>query len=153
MRASFFLRRKTSLILESPVHCLAIRVRCVWNQEIDTDELETFLDLNAGPCRWLMTSVWMFAREPVVMRPAFASVHVICPEPVAARLNLAECEDRPPRLFGEHVVGAVELLGWRWVAKQVYPQFGGRFPWELEAPEALCSCGRPLGPAKVPRLT
>ena len=107
-------------------------MRRLWNQEIDTDELETFLDLNAGPCRWLMTSVWMFAREPVVMRPCFTSVPVICPEPVASRLNLAECEDRPPRLFGEHVVGAVEMRGWRWVAKQVYPQFGGRFPWELE---------------------
>ncbi len=80
-----------------------------------------------------MTSVWMFAPEPVVMRPRFTSVPIICPEPVAVRVNLAECEDRPPRVFGEHVVGPVELRGWRWVAAQVYPLFGGRFPWELEA--------------------
>lgn len=83
-----------------------------------------------------MTSVWMFAREPVVMRPCFRSVPVICPEPVAARVTLSECEDRPPRVFAEHVVGTVELRGWRWVAGQVYPQFGGRFPWELEAQAA-----------------
>lgn len=84
-----------------------------------------------------MTSVWLFARAPVVVRPRFMSVPVICPEASATRLKLAECEDRPPRLFGEHVIEAVELRGWRWVAAQVYPQFGGRFPWELEA-RAAC---------------
>lgn len=80
-----------------------------------------------------MTSIWMFAREPVVMRPCFQSVPVICPAPVAIRVQLSECEDRPPRVFGEHVVGAVELRGWRWVARQVHPKFGGRFPWEMAA--------------------
>jgi hypothetical protein len=80
-----------------------------------------------------MTSVWLFARAPVVIRPRFMCVPVICPEAVATRISLAECEDRLPRVFGEHVVGAVELRGWRWVAGQVYPQFGGRFPWEVEA--------------------
>ena len=78
-----------------------------------------------------MTSLWMFAREPVVMRPCFQSVPVICPAWVAMRVQLSECEDRPPRVFGEHVVGSVELRSWRWVAGQVYPQLGGRFPWEL----------------------
>jgi hypothetical protein len=80
-----------------------------------------------------MTSVWMFAREPVVVRPCFQSVPVICPESIARRVTLSDCEDRPPRVFGEHAVGAVELRGWRWIAGQVYPQFGGKFPWEMTA--------------------
>lgn len=120
------------MIADTSIHCLAIRVQRRADGEIDTAELEDFLDQTAGPSQWLTTSVWMFARPPVVMRPGFMSVPVICPEVVASRINLAEREDRPPRVFGEHVVGAVELRGWRWVAGQVYPQFGGQFPWELE---------------------
>jgi hypothetical protein len=104
--------------------------------EIDTDELEGFLDRTAGPRQWLMTSVWLFACPPVVIRPRFMSVPVICPEASATRLKLAECEDRPARVFGEHLVGEVELRGWRWVAGQVHPQFSGRFPWELHAQDA-----------------
>lgn len=123
---------RRSLDTETPIHCLAVRVRRRWDEQIDTNELEDFLDQTAGPNRWLMTSLWMFARQPVVMRPCFQSVPVICPVSVAARLSLNDCEDRPQRIFGEHVVGAVELRGWRWVAGQVYPQFGGQFPWELE---------------------
>ena len=75
----------------------------------------------------------MFARAPVIMRPGFISVPVLCPSEAATRLNLTECEDhRPQRVYGEHVVGAVELRGWRWVAAQVYPRADGMgvFPWE-----------------------
>lgn len=85
-----------------------------------------------------MTSVWMFARAPQVMRPGFLSVPVICMEQIAARLTLADCEDdRPQRVYGEHVVGAVELRGWRWVAAQVFPRADGMgvFPWEKVAIE------------------
>lgn len=70
------------------------------------------------------------------MRPGFHCVPVICPETAATRLNLADCEDhRAQRVFGEHVVGAVELRGWRWVAAQVYPPPDGMgvFPWEQVA--------------------
>ena len=67
----------------------------------------------------------MFAPAPMVMRPGFASVPVICPEPTAMRLSLADCEDhRPQRVYGEHVVGAVELAGWRRLVR------GGLLPWE-----------------------
>lgn len=86
-----------------------------------------------------MTSVWMFARAPQVMRPGFLTVPVICTEQIAARLNLAECEDdRPQRVYCEHVVGAVELRGWRWVAAQVFPRSDGLgvFPWEKVAIES-----------------
>jgi hypothetical protein len=78
----------------------------------------------------------MFARAPLVMRPGFLSVPVIVPEDVAARLNLIECEDRrTQRIYGEHVVGAVEMRGWRWVAAQVFPRSDGMgvFPWESVA--------------------
>lgn len=72
-----------------------------------------------------MSPVRMFAPAPVVMRPGFASVPVICPERVAMPLSLADCEDhRPRRVFGEHVVGAAELAGWR----RLVPK--GLFPWE-----------------------
>ena len=84
-----------------------------------------------------MTSVWMFAREPVVMRPGFSSVPVICVSNAAAQVTLRDAEGGPQRVFGEHVVGNVELRGWRWVASQVFPQLGGQFPWELEA-RATC---------------
>lgn len=79
-----------------------------------------------------MTSVWMFARAPQVMRPGFVSVPVICPAAVAERVILGDGEDRPQRVFGDHVVGSVELRGWRWVAAQVYPRTDGMgvFPWE-----------------------
>ena len=80
-----------------------------------------------------MTSVWMFARPPIAPSPGIVTVPVICPKPIATRVNLAECEDRQPRVFGEHIVSNLELRGWRWVAAQVYPQFDGWFPWELEA--------------------
>ena len=83
-----------------------------------------------------MTSVWMFARAPAVMRPAVATVPVICPADAAVRLNLADCEDdRPQRVIEEHVVGEVELRGWRWVAAQVYPRRDqqGVFPWEVSS--------------------
>ena len=85
-----------------------------------------------------MTSVWMFARVPQVMRPGFFSVPVIVPEDVASRLNLIECEDRrTQRVYGEHVVGAVEMRGWRWAAAQVFPRSDGMgvFPWEKVAIE------------------
>lgn len=83
-----------------------------------------------------MTSVWMFARAPLVMRPGFFSVPVICTEQIAARLTLADCEDdRQQRVYGEHVVGTVEMRGWRWVAAQVFPRPDGMgvFPWETVA--------------------
>lgn len=115
-----------------PIQCLAIRAFQLPNGEIDTEELEAFLDRTAGPSQWLMTSVWMFTRAPAPPVASLMTVPVICPEAAATRISLAECEDRPPRILGEHLVGAVELRGWRWVATQVYPQFRGRFPWELQ---------------------
>jgi hypothetical protein len=78
-----------------------------------------------------MISVWMFARAPSIIPPGVVSVPVICPADVASRLHLTDCEDRPRRVYADHAVDAVELRGWRWVAGQVYPRFGGRFPWEL----------------------
>jgi hypothetical protein len=118
--------------MEEPVHCLAVEVVLDQAGEIDASELERFLDRHVGRNCWFTTSAWIFARAPVMTRTDFVSVPVICPEPVAARLNLTVRVDRPPRIFSEHVVGAVELRGWRWVAGQVWPQLGGRFPWELE---------------------
>jgi len=72
-----------------------------------------------------MCPIWMFAPAPMVMRPGFASVPVICPERIAMRISLADCEDhRPQRVFGEHVLAAAELAGWRRLARE------GLFPWE-----------------------
>lgn len=81
-----------------------------------------------------MTSVWMFACAPAVMRPGVLIIPIVCPADAAARLNLADCEDDlPQRVHGEHQVGDVELRGWRWVAAQVYPGaiVKGSFPWEV----------------------
>lgn len=82
-----------------------------------------------------MLSVWAFAGEPEVACSDIVTVPVICPEPIATRLKAAESKDRPKRVFGEHVVGAVELRGWRWVAATVYadPEGKGLFPWEIAA--------------------
>jgi hypothetical protein len=126
--------RRPPLSAATPIHCLSIRALRKRAGQIDSQELEVFLDQTAGPNAWLMISVWLFARAPEPAPPGLQCVPVICPEPAAARLNLADCEDhRTQRVYGEHIVGAVELQGWRWMAAQVYPQSGGQFPWEFEA--------------------
>jgi hypothetical protein len=105
---------------------------------MDSQELEDFLNQTAGPNAWFMTSVWMFARAPQIMRPGFMTVPIICPKEMAAQLTFADQQnDRPRRVYGEHVVGAVELRGWRWVAAQVFPRpdAKGVFPWEQVAIE------------------
>lgn len=126
------LRGDCSLGCSVSIHCLAIGVYLRDNGDIDNKELEGFLDQQAGPGQWLMTSVWMFARPPVLTRPPIESVPVICPETAASRVNLSCSGSQPQRILRQHVVGAVELRGWRWVAKQVFPEFGGQFPWERE---------------------
>lgn len=131
MRAFFSFRGERCLSAPAPIHCLAVGAHLV-RGEADAEELEHFLDLTAGPSQWLMTSVWMFARPPLRSRPDLVSVPVICSELGSRRLRSFGPKDR---LHGEHLVGAVELRGWRWVAARVYPRADGRgvFPWELPA--------------------
>lgn len=80
-----------------------------------------------------MTSNWMFAKAPQVMRPGFVSVPVICQRDAATLIKAAVSEEHRQRVYGEHVLGDVELKGWRWVAAQVFPRpdRSGVFPWEL----------------------
>ena len=103
------------------IHCLAICLKIIPYGEIDTQELEQFLDLAAGESSWLMLSIWAFALAPEVPE-AIQTVPVIMPEPTAARIKLTELDDgREQRVYGCHEVGPVELWSRRFVAATVLP--------------------------------
>jgi hypothetical protein len=80
-----------------------------------------------------MTTSWIFGRGPQIVRPGFASVPVLSPADVAMRLTLSDCSDRARRVFGDHLVGGVELAGWRCTSAGRRVRSGGRFPWEMTA--------------------
>ena len=84
------------LLTADIIICHAIRAYRLPNGEIDTHELEDFLNNVAGPDAWFMTSVWMFSRAPAVIRPGFHSVPVICPKPASNRLMRRDRESREP---------------------------------------------------------
>lgn len=111
------------------VHCLAVEVRLLPSGEIDASELEGFLDNYFGPRRWLMTSVWLFAQPPVGWDASRSTVPVICSGETFAGVRAKPAA--AARLLRDHRVGEVELRGWRWIARQVFPDREGRLPWEV----------------------
>lgn len=116
---------------ELPLRCLAVHVVLDAKGEIDSLELEVFLNEVAGRNQWLSTTEWLF-REPPTEAGAWVTVPVVMPEAVAVRAILKDMANEPPRILFDHQTSPSERRKFRWVAFQVAPnpQGQGRFPWE-----------------------
>lgn len=117
---------------ETPLRCLAVVVSCDAAGEIDTLELESFMNYVAGPGQWLSTGEWLFV-EPPQTSPGQITAPVAVPESVAVRAILADLTNEPTRIFSDHAMTPGEIRKWRWAAHQVdpRPQGQGVFPWEV----------------------
>lgn len=117
--------------VEQPLRCLAVRVAFDETGEIDSIEMEAFLNDVAGPHQWLSTTEWLFV-EPPVEAAGEIIIPVVVPEAVATKAILADLTTEPNRIVFDHQVSPAEARKWRWVAFQVAPnrQGQGYFPWE-----------------------
>ncbi|MGX1802016.1 hypothetical protein ACWIDJ_06770, partial [Brevundimonas naejangsanensis] len=50
--------------VEEPLRCLAVRVVFDATGEIDSTELENYLNRVVGPSQWLSTTQWLFIEPP-----------------------------------------------------------------------------------------
>lgn len=115
--------------VEEPLRCLAVRVVYDATGEIDSTELENYLNRVIGPNQWLSTTEWLFI-EPPSPEDEAVTVPVVVPERLVGR---AIQNDRPSlRIIFDHRITPAETRKWRWVAFQIAPnaQGQGRFPWE-----------------------
>ncbi len=116
--------------VEEPLRCLAVRVVFDATGEIDSTELENYLNRVVGPSQWLSTTQWLFIEPPSPEDEAI-TVPVVVQERIVGR---AIQNDRPClRILFDHRTTPAETRKWRWIAFQVAPnpQGQGRFPWEL----------------------
>ena len=115
--------------VEEPLRCLAVRFQQDAKGEIDSTELENYLNRVVGPSQWLSTTQWLFIEPPSAEDEA-ATVPVVVPERIVGR---AIRNDGPlRRIIFDHRTTPAETRKWRWVASQVAPnpEGQGRFPWE-----------------------
>ena len=115
---------------EEPLRCLAVRFQQGAKGEIDSTELENYLDRVVGPNQWLSTTQWLFI-EPPSREDEAITVPVVVPERIVGR---ALRHDGPRRrILFDHRTTPAETRKWRWVAFQVAPnpEGQGRFPWEV----------------------
>ncbi|WP_341022415.1 hypothetical protein [Brevundimonas diminuta] len=116
--------------VEEPLRCLAVRFQQDAKGEIDSTELENYLNRVIGPDQWLSTTQWLFIEPPSAEDEA-ATVPVVVQERIVGR---AIQNDRPSlRILFDHRTSPSETRKWRWVAFQVAPnsEGQGRFPWEM----------------------
>jgi len=115
--------------VEEPLRCLAVRFQRDAKGEVDSTELENYLNCVIGPHQWLSTTQWLFM-EPPSPEDEAVTVPVVVPERLVGR---AIQKDRPSlRIIFDHRTTPAETRKWRWVAFQIAPnaQGQGRFPWE-----------------------
>lgn len=115
--------------VEEPLRCLAVRVVFDAKGEIDSTELESYLNRVVGQSQWLSTTLWLFI-EPPSPEDEAVTVPVVVPERIVGR---AIKNDGPRRrILFDHRTTSAETRKWRWVAFQIAPnpEGQGRFPWE-----------------------
>ncbi len=115
--------------VEEPLRCLAVRVVFDAKGEIDSTELEKYLNRVVGQSQWLSTTQWLFI-EPPSAEDEEITVPVVVPERIVGR---AIRNDGPRRrILFDYRTTSAETRKWRWVASQIAPnpEGQGRFPWE-----------------------
>jgi len=115
--------------VEESLRCLGVRFPQDADGEIDSTELEIYLNRVIGPNQWLSTTQWLFIEPPSPEAEA-DTIPVVVPERVVSR---AFRNDGPRRrILFDYRTTPAETRKWRWVAFQIAPnpQGQGRFPWE-----------------------
>lgn len=115
--------------VEEPLRCLGVCFQQDSDGEIDSTELEIYLNRVIGPSQWLSTAQWLFI-EPPSPEDETTTIPVVVPECMVAH---AFRNDRPrPRILYDYRTTPAETRKWRWVAFQIAPnpEGQGRFPWE-----------------------
>lgn len=116
---------------EDPLRCLAVRVTHDATGEIDTLELEVFLNEIAGEDQWITADQWLFIDPPAEVEGA-STLPVVMPTAAAVRAVLHDLTKRPPRILTDYQTTPAETRRWRWLASQIQTFGGGKslFPWE-----------------------
>lgn len=119
---------------ELPLRCLAVRVMHDPAGEIDTLELEAFLNEVAGS-QWITADQWLFI-DPPAEAIGEITLPVVMPVAAATRAVLNDLTNEPPRIVTDYQTTPAETRRWRWLASQVqsFARGKGLFPWE--APDA-----------------
>lgn len=120
---------------ELPLRCLAVRVTHDTSGEVDTLELEAFLNEVAGSGQWISADQWLFKDPPLEVGYEI-TLPVVMPVPAATRAVLNDLTNDPPRIVTDYQTTPTETRRWRWLASQIQSFAAGKtlFPWE--APDA-----------------
>ena len=120
---------------ELPLRCLAVRVTHDATGEIDTLELEAFLNEVAGSGQWITADQWLFI-DPPAEAIGEITLPVVMPLAAATRAVLNDLTNEPARIVTDHQTTPSETRRWRWLASQIQSFAAGKtlFPWE--APDA-----------------
>lgn len=116
---------------EHPLRCVAVRVTHDATAEIDSLELEVFLNDIPGQDQWIGADQWLFADPPAEVESE-ATLPVVMPVAAANRAVLNDLTGERPRIVTDYQTSPAEIRRWRWLAFQQSPNSTGkvRFPWE-----------------------
>lgn len=115
--------------VKESLRCLGVRFPQDADGEIDSTELEVYLNRVLGPNQWLSTAQWLFI-EPPSPEDEADTIPVVVPERIVSRAFRNDGARR--RILFDHRTTSAETRKWRWVAFQIAPnpEGQGRFPWE-----------------------